>query len=137
MVIWKKCVRFWNNYSYTIITVLVVLGCVIYYNYNPSKYLIMPKCPVKVLTTLDCPGCGFQRALHATLHGHFGEAIHYNLFLLVAVPFTCLWLINGIIIERITKWQSKMRLILLNRVLIYTYIACYFCWFLIRNIYKY
>lgn len=130
-------VRFLITYKYIIIAIVMVLGGFIYYWVDPSEYVIMPKCSVKLLTTLDCPGCGFQRALHATLHGHFVEAIHYNLFLLVAIPITCLWTMNGIVIERTTKYQKRLRLIRLNRMLIYTYIALYFCWFIVRNIYNY
>lgn len=123
--------------KYAIIVVLMVFGIIVYYYVDPTKYSIMPKCPFKLITTLDCPGCGFQRALHATLHGHFVEAIHYNLFLLIAIPITCLWFINSIIMERTPKHQNHIRLLYINRVLIYTYIFSYFCWFAIRNIYNF
>ncbi|RAV30625.1 DUF2752 domain-containing protein [Sinomicrobium soli] len=32
-------------------------------------------CPVKWLTGLDCPGCGFQRSLLALLQGNFGKSL--------------------------------------------------------------
>ena len=129
--------KFLITYKYSILALLALLVGFVYYWIDPSKYLIMPKCPIKLLTRLNCPGCGFQRALHAALHGYFVEAIHYNLFLLVAIPITCLWFLNGIVIERTSKWQSKKKLLKMNRMLIYTYIACYFCWFIVRNIYNY
>lgn len=31
-------------------------------------------CPIKYLTNLDCPGCGFQRSVLALLQGDFGES---------------------------------------------------------------
>ncbi len=127
-------VKFLNTYKYAIITVTVVLGCVAYYFVNPAQYEIVPKCPVKLLTTLDCPGCGFQRALHAALHGHFTEAIHYNQFLLVAIPITFLWCFNGMILENTSHRNRKIVLIKVNKGLIYFYILCYICWFVIRNV---
>lgn len=128
--------RSWKTYKYTFIFVIIVLGCILYYNIDPSKYIIMPKCPVKLLTTLDCPGCGFQRALHAVLHGNIIEAIHYNLFLLVAIPLTCLWFFNSIIIDNTSRQNIRLKILKQNRIIIYAYIICYSCWFVIRNIYK-
>jgi len=38
----------------------------------------MLPCPVKVLTGIPCPGCGFQRSLLALLQGHWADSIeHY------------------------------------------------------------
>ncbi len=46
----------------------------------------MPRCPVKMLTGLDCPGCGSQRALHALLTGQFAKAWAFNPAMIVAIP---------------------------------------------------
>lgn len=43
--------------------------------------------PFHALTGWDCPACGGQRALHSLLHGRFGEALRFNPFLVVAVPY--------------------------------------------------
>lgn len=123
-----------NKYKYTIITIVITLFGGLYYFIDPSKYQLMPKCPVKLLTTLDCPGCGFQRALHATLHGHLEEAISYNPFLLVAIPIICIWCFNGILIENTSNVQKRTSLIHMNRFFIYFYIFCYILWFIIRNV---
>lgn len=126
--------HFLKTYKLAIIA-LVALGlCTAYYFIDPSLYILVPKCPIKLLTTLDCPGCGFQRALHAALHGHFIEAIHYNLFLLLAIPLTCLWFINSFMIERTSNQVSRVKMVRLNRGIIYVYTFCYVCWFIIRNI---
>lgn len=124
-----------KNYKYIILCLLVFLCCVVYYYVDPTQYLIMPKCPVKMLTTLDCPGCGFQRALHASLHGHFSEAIHYNLFLVFAIPITILWWIINTITYHSKQYNMQIKLMIINRYVIYFYICCYFFWFVIRNIY--
>lgn len=125
---------FWNRYKYTIISFLVIMGGITYYCIDPSRYKIMPKCTIKLMTTLDCPGCGFQRALHAFLHGHIKEAIHYNFFLLFAIPITCIWCINGLYIERTSSLKIRTQLINTNKIIIYIYIVCYSLWFIIRNI---
>ena len=31
-------------------------------------------CPLKYLTGIDCPGCGFQRSVLALLHGNFMQS---------------------------------------------------------------
>lgn len=113
---------------------IIVVGCVVYYYIDPSKYLIIPKCPIKLITGFDCPGCGFQRALHATLNGDIVGAIQYNLFLVIAIPLTLIWLVIYFIIDRIEELQKKWLLINLNRCLIYFYVLSYFVWFIFRNI---
>ena len=125
-----------DRYKYAIITALVAIGCVPYYFVDPSRYSIMPRCPVKLLTSLDCPGCGFQRALHATLHGHIEEAIGYNLFLLVAIPVVGLWCLNGLMIEHTSSDRRRRALIGMNKALVYLYIIGYLLWFVIRNVYS-
>lgn len=46
----------------------------------------MPKCPVYMLTGLECPGCGSQRAVHALAGGDVGEAFRQNALFLVMLP---------------------------------------------------
>ena len=43
-------------------------------------------CPVKAAAGIDCPGCGFQRALLALLRGDFEACWHYYPPL---IPFLC------------------------------------------------
>ncbi|WP_379094123.1 DUF2752 domain-containing protein [Pedobacter sp. UC225_65] len=38
--------------------------------------LFFDSCPFKYLTHLDCPGCGFQRAVLALLQGNLTESFH-------------------------------------------------------------
>ncbi|ANZ38798.1 hypothetical protein BBK82_24770 [Lentzea guizhouensis] len=49
---------------------------------------LLPKCPFKWLTGLDCPGCGMTRMAHALLHGDVVAAWNFNAaMLVVGVPF--------------------------------------------------
>ena len=127
---------FLNRNKYIIAIVLIVISIIFYFFFDPTKYSIMPKCPVKLLTAFSCPGCGFQRALHAALHWNFIEAVHYNLFLLVAIPLTCIWFFNSLIIEYTSRQEYRLKILNRNRIIVYTYLICYSCWFVIRNIYK-
>lgn len=91
----------------------------------------MPACLLKKLTGFDCPACGFQRALHALLHGEILAAVRFNLFFLIAVP----WLISVIYgyfpglpaatrIRRIAHGQAAGT----------AYIVLFFIWWVLRNI---
>ena len=66
---------------------ILLFGGVVLYLLNPSSYWFMPKCPFKLITGLNCPGCGIQRAIHAMLHGKFTEAITYNYYLVYSGPY--------------------------------------------------
>ena len=47
---------------------------------------MLPRCPTKMVTGLDCPGCGGLRMTHDVLRGDIRAALHDNPFLLLAVP---------------------------------------------------
>ena len=116
-----------------ILTLLVALtvGMALYF-LNPTDYTWVPKCPTKCLTGWDCPGCGFQRALHAALHGHWAEAINYNLFLIYSLPYLlCLalteWAMWG-------KWQMQCRRIFESQKAGLLYLVLFITWGIVRNI---
>ncbi|MFC3896088.1 DUF2752 domain-containing protein [Lentzea rhizosphaerae] len=53
---------------------------------------LLPKCPFKWVTGLDCPGCGATRMVHALLHGDVVGAFHYNAVLLTLGVPLAVWL---------------------------------------------
>lgn len=53
---------------------------------------LLPKCPFKLMTGLDCPGCGITRMIHALLHGDVVAAWHFNAVLLVLGLPLLIWL---------------------------------------------
>jgi hypothetical protein len=63
------------------------LGAGVLFSYDPMRVGFYPRCPLYLLTGLYCPGCGALRAGHALLHGHVAEAVDFNVFLVVALPF--------------------------------------------------
>ena len=65
---------------------LAVIAIGVFYALVDPLAAWMPKCPVKMLTGYDCPGCGSQRAVHAMLGGDLAAAWRYNAALIVAIP---------------------------------------------------
>jgi hypothetical protein len=116
---------------------IVVIGCcglLALFFLNPVDYIWMPKCPIKMLFGIECPGCGFQRAAHALLHGRFIEAIGYNLFFVVAFPYLISVLLGNFLREG--RLRQKYKKIVEHKWMTYGYIMLFFIWFIIRNIIK-
>lgn len=115
-----------------IVLLLLLAGGIVLYIFDPARYIFAPKCPFKLLTGLSCPGCGFQRALHAFLHGQWSEALSYNWFLIASLPYaTALVVTNWCLPERLrNKWQPIVE----NRYVIYGYIVLFFVWWIVRNL---
>ena len=67
-------------------------GAWVLYTFAPTAYGFYPQCPFRLLTGLQCPGCGTTRALHHLLHGRFEEAFRLNpmIFVLIAVALFAL-----------------------------------------------
>jgi len=64
----------------------ILIGCVLLYFFDPHANDFYPKCTVKKLTGLDCPGCGSTRAAYLFLHGDFHEGFSRNPLLFIGIP---------------------------------------------------
>ena len=74
---------------------LVVAGCAYLAVNDPNDpSALMPRCPTKLVTGLDCPFCGGLRMVHDLLHGQWAAAAHANLVLLLALPLLGLLLLR-------------------------------------------
>jgi hypothetical protein len=67
---------------------LLLGGCVALALVDPSGGPTL--CPFRLVTGLDCPGCGGTRAAHELFTGHPLAAADFNLLALVAIPLA-LW----------------------------------------------
>lgn len=99
---------------------------------DPATAWWMPKCPLHLLTGLSCPGCGMQRFLHAMLHGHPLEALHYNYFLVLALPYVLLLTVEwalpyGHVRDRLARLTG-------HRYVLWGYLAAFALWFVVRNV---
>ena len=112
---------------------VLLIGLAVLYCFNPADYLWMPKCPFKMITGLQCPGCGGQRAIHALLHGHLAEALRCNYFLVSAGPYAFLfvvqrWMLSG-------KAKAWLGNVIENKYLVWFYIVTFLVWMVVRNIF--
>jgi hypothetical protein len=98
-----------KNTLYFVLPVLILTAIsVIYYQFNPAKYDVFPKCPFHTLTGLNCPGCGSQRAIYSLLHGDFKKAISYNLLLVIGIPFVLIcfyYKMRSLILRKDLRWN--------------------------------
>ena len=111
---------------------IILAGGLVFYIIDPARYVFVPKCPFKLLTGLSCPGCGFQRALHAFLHGNWIEALQYNWFLIASIPYAIAliltnWMLPGHISQ---SWRKVLE----NHYVIYLYITLFIVWWIVRNL---
>lgn len=92
----------------------------------------MPRCPFRLLTGFDCPGCGSQRALQALIDGHPLTAIRHNLILLPAIPYLALCAMHWIFpaSERITKTYRTLT----SPAAVWWTVAIIAAWWILRNI---
>lgn len=113
---------------------LIISACIVlvavYAIFDPSAGLF-PRCPFLVLTGLDCPGCGSQRAIHSIFRGNIGAAFHYNTLLVVMIPYiaVCVWLeyLGG------KKRYPRLRRILMGREACYILLGIFLLFFILRN----
>ncbi|MER7704195.1 DUF2752 domain-containing protein [Kitasatospora sp. NPDC097605] len=70
---------------------------------------VLPFCPWRKVTGLECPGCGGTRMAYDLLHGDLAAAWHDNAALLLALPLVAaaylVWLRHGLAGRR---WQPPL-----------------------------
>lgn len=125
------------NRKYTVtfgITILLSVWAIyIYSKYSPTdNNMWFPQCPFKLLTGWSCPGCGIQRAVHALLNWHLGEAFAYNYFFVISIPYSVIVCV-AYGLRRLHK-AERITEIFEHRILAMIYVYCFFAWFIIRNI---
>jgi hypothetical protein len=112
--------------------VLIVLASV-YFLFDPGSSSLFPKCPFLLLTGLECPGCGSQRAVHELLNMNFLAAIRSNALVVVSIPY----IITGIILE-ISDIQTpqidRLRNTLYGVRAIYIVLTVIIAFWIIRNL---
>ena len=100
----------------TVTAILVVTVIIIFFYIDPDVYPFFPKCPFRVVTGLECPGCGSQRAFHQLLHFNIGGAFHQNPLVVIFGPYILL----GLYIE---YFGGKVKFPKVNNILFGKYAA--------------
>lgn len=130
---WVACSTMYKRWLQLLILLLLGAGCVVLYLLvDPVGSVWMPKCPFRLLTGWNCPACGFQRALHAFLNGHFREALAYNYFLLIGLPY----LLALAAVEVLEWWGRGGRFAwwVTRPVVAKVYIVLFCVWWVLRNV---
>jgi len=70
---------------------LILLGvaalAMVFHWVNPAESALIPPCPFKYVTGLNCPGCGSTRALFHLFHGEILDALAMNPLMVFSLPF--------------------------------------------------
>lgn len=116
----------------TLVVLVVLVAEVVFFVMDPGRFPFAPRCVFHLLTGWDCPACGVQRAAHAFLHGRWAEAVRYNLFLVVSLPYLVLlvaerWFVRG-------PWRRRLHRVLYDRRLILAYFWMVVAWWVVRNV---
>lgn len=111
---------------------LVLVALPLLWWFDPMQSAWMPKCIVKSLTGLQCPGCGITRATHAVLHGRFAEALSYNFFFIFSIPY--LLAVGLVSYVPALYRRERLRRVILGVPLALTYVVLFMIWFVVRNL---
>lgn len=103
---------------------------VVYYLFDPCTWWT-PKCPFKLWTGYSCPACGAQRAFHAALHFDLAGAVRYNLFLVIGLPYLAAAIASRVWHGRVGEVLHR---VVVSRVTVYSYVALFFVWWVVRNL---
>lgn len=112
-------------------TAAALVGCAYLATHDPNDpSVLMPQCPTKWLTGLDCPACGGLRMVRALLTGHWSAAVHDNAVLLALLPFVgyvwVRWLVAGLRGQEY-RWT-------ISRRGGYAVLAVALAWMVVRNL---
>lgn len=113
--------------------ILVTILAILYRSYNPYGNIYFPKCPFRELTSLKCPGCGSQRAIHYLLNFNILNAIKENLILVLSIPY----ILTGLIFDSLKKPNEKIlkwRKVLFGRNAIFLILVIIIVFWILRNI---
>lgn len=84
--------RAWRSGFAWLLAAGVVLVAVLFV-FDPAQHSFYPRCTLKALTGLDCPGCGGLRATHQLLHGNIAAAFRLNPLFVTLGPLAAAWLV--------------------------------------------
>lgn len=110
----------------------ILAAAVIYWKFDPSSAGFFPKCPLRSLTGLSCPGCGSQRALHHLLHLQIRTAFGYNAALVLSIPL--LMVISGASLFK--EKVPRLYAFTLSRGFSVSVIAAILLWWILRNVWN-
>lgn len=115
------------------IAALAIVALPVLYFVDPAHCRWAPKCFFHQLTGWQCPGCGISRATHALLHGHFAEALAYNYFFVISVPY--LLAVCAVMGVPSLARREKLRQYVTGPLVAWIYVVLFCIWWIVRNVY--
>ena len=113
--------------------VSIVALIFVYKNYNPTGNAYFPKCPLKQVTGLECPGCGSQRAVHHLLNFDIGASMDQNPMLVLSIPYLLLGFAFQLVKEpgdQMLRWRKR----LFGTKAIYVILTLIISFWILRNV---
>lgn len=90
-------------------------------------------CSFREVTGLECPGCGGQRSMHLLLHGNFLQALRYNVFFVVGMPFLAYFYIMAVRVY-ILKQEKYLKSFVFTSWFGFALLIFVVTFFILRNI---
>lgn len=115
--------------------VIVILGLLIliYTKFNPETTNLYPKCPFRLLTGYECPGCGSQRAIHYLLNLEMDSAFHANALLILSIPYVLLLLLAEFLKSKSRFFMSLYKTLFSAKAIWVVFIIV-MIWWIARNL---
>lgn len=107
----------------------VLVAIAVYFYFDPNDSVIFPRCPFLMVTGLQCPGCGSQRAVHALLHGDIASAWGYNAILVAFIPVIVVLLLAEFLRGRHPRFHAVVN----STTVTWGCFAILGAWWLLRN----
>jgi len=118
---------------FCLVIIVFVPLLIIYGKLNPENSPLFPKCPFRILTSYECPGCGSQRAIHYLLNLKIGSAIQANALLVLSIPYILLLFLAELLKSK-SKIFERLYKILYGVKAIWTVFLIIVFWWFARNL---
>lgn len=116
-----------------VVVAILVAAATLLYIGDPGHSPWAPKCPFWLLTGWQCPACGIQRFGHALVTGHPVEALGYNPFLALVVPYVLAFFVRWVL-PRGGKGRWRITRVIEHPAMIWGYIVVFVVWGVVRNV---
>jgi hypothetical protein len=115
-----------------LVTALIILALV-YFFYDPASVSLFPRCPFNLLTGLECPGCGSQRAIHHLLNLELFAAFRANALVVISIPYILIGIYFGLA-DNVSERMVRLRIMLFGTRAIYVVLVIIITFWIVRNV---
>ena len=99
--------------------------------FNPASPVnqFFPKCPFRLLTGFQCPGCGSTRACYQLIHLHPIAAFKLNPMFMLTLPF----IIYGLLGFTRSAITGRQRRVVIPSIYLWVWLAALIFFWIFRN----